>query len=72
MLKETQDAVERLIPLQEACLNLRISPHKLKRILTEYGYPIYEFGTRTQRVREVDLRELIERSAKPTATEQVA
>ena len=75
MLEQTQDAVvtngEKFIPVEEAALSLRLSPRKLKELLAQNGLATYSFGSRTKRVRESDLRQLIHASADPRQTEVV-
>jgi excisionase family DNA binding protein len=67
MLEQTQDAVltdgERFLPIEEVALALRLSPRKLKELLAQNGLATYSFGSRTKRVRESDLRQLIHASA---------
>ena len=71
MIEQPQNLVERLLPVEEAAMALRLSPRKLKLMLARHGYAIYEFGSRTQRVKEADLRELISKAAvtEPQQTE---
>ena len=50
MLEQIQNAVltdgEKFIPVEEAALSLRLSPRKLKELLTRHGLATYSFGSR--------------------------
>ena len=53
-------ADQRFIAVELAALNLQITTRQLKELLTAHGLSLYNFGQRSKRVSEADLRKLIE------------
>jgi hypothetical protein len=51
--------VQRFIPVEHAALSLAISKRQLKELFTAHGLSLYDFGQRSKRVSEADLRKLI-------------
>jgi hypothetical protein len=63
-------ADQRFIPVELAALNLQISKRQLKDLLTAHGLSLYDFGQRSKRVRESDLRQLIRARAHPPVSHE--
>ena len=60
-------ANQRFIPVELAALNLQISKRQLTELLAAHGFSVYNFGQRSRRIAEADLRKLIRASAQGPA-----
>jgi hypothetical protein len=62
-------ADQRFIPVEHAALSLAISKRQLKELLTAHGLSLYDFGQRSKRVSEADLRKLTRARAQSPASQ---